>query len=81
MENYIINPISGRPILYNGAIHRRLIQNKQILQSPKNQRTSTITKPKKTKQSNYESDCDENESDTETAEIDLQEIFNKLNFK
>ena len=63
MENYIINPISGRPILYNGAIHRRLIQNKQILQSPK----KTVTKPKKTKQSNYESDCDENESDTETA--------------
>ena len=30
MDNYIINPLTNRPILFNGAIYRRLLKNNQI---------------------------------------------------
>ena len=87
MENYIINPVTNRPILYNGAIHRRLLKTKQIqiVQKQANPIETEPIKPNpiKKKQINVnlkekeQSDSD-NDSDSDTNNS-LQELFNKLN--
>jgi hypothetical protein len=92
MDNYIINPTTGRPILYNGAIHRRLLRSNQIqpMVIERKQTNSIETKPinvklseKKPINSNSgkteqsESDCDEDSDNSDNT--DLQELFNTLN--
>ena len=89
MDNYIINPTTGRPILFNGAIHRRLLKTNQI------QRTSILAQKQTTSieaeaikanstdnnvnlSKKDQSDNDSSDND-EQNNLDLQELFNTLN--
>jgi hypothetical protein len=91
MDNYIINPTTGRPILFNGAIHRRLLKTNQIQRTSiaQKQTTSIEAEPIKAnstekKQTNVnlskknQSDNDSSDND-EQNNLDLQELFNTLN--
>jgi hypothetical protein len=91
MDNYIINPTTGRPILFNGAIHRRLLKTNQIQRTSiaQKQTNSIEAEPIKAnstekKQTNVnlskknQSDNDSSDND-EQNNLDLQELFNTLN--
>ena len=89
MDNYIINPVSGRPILYNGAIHRQLLRTNQIKPIIIEKKPINIKpidkKQTKTNSSTSEPYNSDNESDNESDNndnidnTDLQELFNSLN--
>ena len=90
MDNYIINPKTGRPILYNGAIHRQLLRSNQIkptviekksinikpIDKKQNKADSSTSAPYNIDNESDNDDCDNNDSDNNT---DLQELFNSLN--
>ena len=89
MDNYIINPITKRPILYNGAIHRRLLKNNQIkpdmiekkpinvdsIEKKQTKAYSGTSVPYNTNNESDNDDYDNNDRDN----LDLQELFNSLN--
>jgi hypothetical protein len=82
--------MTGRPILYNGAIHKKLLRSNQIKASVIEKKPININSidKKQTKANSGTSapynidnesdndDCDNNDSDNNT---DLQELFNSLN--
>ena len=72
MENYVLNPISNRPILFNGAIYRRLLKNNLI---------QPVSKKEKKKKNMSDDTCNEEEDKTDDEDITIQELFNKLNSK
>ena len=73
MENYVINPITNRPILFNGSIYRRLLKKNLIQPIPK--------KDQKDKKDKTMTDDNEDEEKTDDEDITIQELFNKLNSK
>ena len=87
MDNYIINPITKRPILFNGAIHRRLLKNNKIQEAKppiiekKQTPVNSIEKKKPTNLNLSENDQSDNDSDNDDMQnnLDLQELFNTLN--
>ena len=89
MDNYIINPITKRPILFNGAIHRRLLKNNKIQEAKptvieRKQTNSIEKKPvsinlSEKEQSDNDSDNDDMQNQDLVLQDQLQELFNTLN--
>lgn len=88
MDNYIINPVTGRPILFNGAIHRKLLKTNQIKPAIIEKKTINVNsiEKKQTKANSgtsvlYNTDNEsDNESDNDDCDnLNLQELFNSLN--
>ena len=89
MDNYIINPITKRPILFNGAIYRRLLKTNKIQEAkpPVIERKQTNSIEKKPvsinlsekEQSDNDSDNDDMQNQDLVLQDQLQELFNTLN--
>ena len=88
MDNYIINPITKRPILFNGAIYRRLLKTNKIQEVKptvieRKQTNSIEKKPvsinlSEKEQSDNDSDNDDMQNNLDLQD-QLQELFNTLN--
>ena len=89
MDNYIINPITKRPILFNGAIYRRLLKTNKIQEVKptvieRKQTNSIEKKPvsinlSEKEQSDNDSDNDDMQNQDLVLQDQLQELFNTLN--
>ena len=88
MDNYIINPITKRPILFNGAIHRRLLKNNKIQEAKptviERKQTNSIEEHRMSytvleEQSDNDSDNDDMQNQDLVLQDQLQELFNTLN--
>lgn len=88
MDDYVINPLTNKPIMYNGRLYRQLLKKKVI--QPKNRSAFNVSNilEKLVYEQMHETIDDEDDGngdgwgDTEekhNLNIDLQELFNNLN--